>query len=319
MTATPPRGLNTGGAALPSICDHAHDARDLERVAVVVARDGAPVHRRPRDDGVEHPGEPGVDAVLRLAGRDVAGVDQLQLALADVAELRGMLQAQGLPGGDGLLGRRLGERPVAQAPSGRAVDDLVVLRLYLAHGNLPLRGGRRLQHGAGGGAAAPHRVEEVAGAARAVGVLVPVALLVPRSLHDPHALPVGLELVGDDHRHPRPHALSHLGAVADDGYGAVVRDGDEGKGVVDPAVGHAVRAVLGRIVRARDARVSHRQHQPAQGGHALEESAPAHVGDHDRPVDPRLALGARQRTAWGRHDFAPCRPAACLIAVRTRV
>ena len=98
MTATPPRGLNSGGAGASLDRHDAHDARDLEGVAVVVARDGAAVHRRPRDDGVEHPVEPRVDAVLRLAGRDVAAVDQLQLALADVAELRRDPSGAGSPG-----------------------------------------------------------------------------------------------------------------------------------------------------------------------------------------------------------------------------
>ena len=186
------------------------DARDLERLAVVVARDRPAVDRRARDDSVEHVGEPRVDAVLRLAGSDVATVDQLDLPLADVAELRGVLETQRLAGRDRLLGGCLGERTVAEPPARRPVHDLVVLRLHLAHGHFPLVGRRRLEHGAGGRAAPTHRVEEVPGAARAIGVLVAVALLVARRLDDLHALPVGLQLVGDDHRHPGPHALSHL-------------------------------------------------------------------------------------------------------------
>ncbi len=273
------QGIELGRSRASLDRDDPDDTRDLERIAVVVARDRAAVDRRARDDGVEHVGKPRVDAVLRLAGRDVAAVDQLDLPLADVAELRGVLQTERLPGRDGLLGRGLGQGPVAEAPARRPMHDLVVLRLDLGHRHLPLGRRRRLQHGAGGRAAAAHRIEEVARAARAVGVLVAVALLVPRRLDDLHALPVGLQLVGDDHRHPGPHALSHLGAVADDRHRAVVRDGDEGEGVVDPAVGHAVRAVLRRVVGAGRSRISDRQHEAAQGGHALEESPPAHVGD----------------------------------------
>ena len=84
-------------------------------------------------------------------------------------------------------------------------------------------------------------------AARAVGVLVAEALLVARRLDHAHPLPVGLELVGHDHRHAGPHALAHLGAVARDADDAVGRDGHEDQRVVHPAIGHAVGAVLRRI------------------------------------------------------------------------
>ena len=297
---------------------HAHDAGHLERVGVVEARDLPAVDGWPRDDGVEHAVEPRVLAVLRLAGRDVAGVDQLQLALADVAELGRVLQAQGLARRDRLLGGGLGQRPVAELPAGRLVHDLVVLRLDLGHRHLPLRGGRGLEHRARRGAAATHGVEEVPGAARAVGVLVAVLLLVAGRLRDLDALPVGFELLGHDHRHAGAHALAHLGAVADDGDRAVVRDGDEGERVVDPAVGHAVRPVLRRVGRAGGSGVTDGEHEAAQGGHALEEAAAAHVGDDDRRGGRPVALGIRVPTGHRNHDFAPCRLAACLIAVRMR-
>src|SRR5262249_22587675 len=63
------------------------DARHLERFRGIEARHLAAVDWGTRHDGVEHPIEPGVDAVLRLAGGDVPAVNQLQLTLADVAEL----------------------------------------------------------------------------------------------------------------------------------------------------------------------------------------------------------------------------------------
>ena len=97
-TATPPSGLNCGGRrAVPRSRTTFTHARHLERLGGVEARHLAAVHRRARDDGVEHAGQPRVDAVLGLAGRDVAAVDQLQLALADVAELRRILEAHACP------------------------------------------------------------------------------------------------------------------------------------------------------------------------------------------------------------------------------
>src|SRR5262249_56834501 len=97
---------------------------------------------------------------------------------------------------------------------------------------------------AGGGLGRRLGLEEVPRAARAVGILVAVALLITRRLHHAHALPVGLELVGHDHGHARAHALPHLGAVAHDGHGAILADGHENERIVHPAVGHAVSAVL---------------------------------------------------------------------------
>src|SRR5207245_7100488 len=92
-----------------------HDAlhpRHLERLGRVEARHLAAVDWGTRHDGVQHSVQPGVDAVLRLAGRDVAAVDQLQLPFADVTELLRILEAQRLPRRDGLTGSRLGARSV---------------------------------------------------------------------------------------------------------------------------------------------------------------------------------------------------------------
>src|SRR2546425_474720 len=71
-------------------------------------------------------------------------------------------------------------------------------------------------------AAAAHRLEEVARAPRAIGVLVAELLLVAGRLRDAHALPVGLELIGDDHGHAGPDALPHLGPMTDDRDRAVL-------------------------------------------------------------------------------------------------
>jgi len=56
----------------------------------------------------------------------------------------------------------------------------------------------------------------VAHAARAVGVLVAVVDLVAGRLPDPHALPIGFQLVGNHHRQAGAHALAHFLAVAGD-------------------------------------------------------------------------------------------------------
>ena len=92
----------------------------------------------------------------------------------------------------------------------------------------PLGRRGRLQHLAHRRAACAHRLDEVAHAARAVGVLVAVAGLIARSLDDActrdqsasisSATTIGRLVL-------MPGA--HLGAVRDDRHGAVLVDGDE--------------------------------------------------------------------------------------------
>src|SRR5262249_49134618 len=129
-------------------------------------------HGWTRDDGVQHSVESCIDAVLRLAGGDVVTVDELQLALADVAELLRILESEGLARRDGLTRCSLRERSVPETTAGLAMHDLVVLRFDLVHRHLPALGRGRLEHRARRGAAAAHRLEEVTGAARAIGVLI---------------------------------------------------------------------------------------------------------------------------------------------------
>ena len=213
------------------------------------------------------------------------------------------------------------------------MDHLVQLSPHLAERHLPGIGGRHLQHQPRGGAAQPHRLDEVAHAARAVGVLVAVGALVAWRLHDAHARPVGVELVGDDHRQGSARGtVTHLGAMGDDRDDAVAADGDEHLGVADDAVGHGVGA--GRIGRERpaDGRELRRQHEPAGCSNALEQAAPADVGDRElvvgvelghvtppwlrreRPREyagsSRTGTGCRTWPRLSRHQWAPaCAPA----------
>ena len=197
------------------------------------------------------------------------------------------------------------------------MDDLVVLRLDLLDRHLPARGGRRLEHLARRGPAAAHGFEEMTRAARAVGVLVAEALFVARSLYDAHALPVGLELVGHDHWHARAHALSHLGTVADDADDTVGADRDEHQGVVDPAVRHAVGAVLRRVGGTCGCRESDREREPTDRGNFLQKTTPADIGDH-QPVGHRTGHCIANQIERRVHAVAPCLVAACLMAARMR-
>ena len=76
---------------------------------------------------------------------------------------------------------------------------------------------------------------------------LPYFRFVPGRLDDLHFGPVGFKFVGDDQRHACAHALPHLGAVADDGDGAVGRNRHEGERIVHGAVRHAGGAPFGGI------------------------------------------------------------------------
>ena len=230
---------------------HLHDARHLHRLGGVEAAQRAAVDRRAGDDREQHVGQHHVHAVDGLAGGHVEAVDERRLPFADVAEVGRLLQTQLGARRHRQLGGIGGHFAEADGAAAGLVDQLMVPGLHLGRRHAPARGRRALQHLPCRGAAAAHRHEEVARGARAVGVLVAVAHLVARRLHHAHLGPVRFQLVGQDHRHAGAHALTHLGAVAGDGDDAVAGNGDEDQRVLDHAVGHAVGAVLGRLLLRR--------------------------------------------------------------------
>jgi hypothetical protein len=224
-------------------------------------------------------GQHDVLAVHRLAGRDVEQVDHRDVALADVAEGARLLEAQLVDVGRRHCGGVGGEFAVAELAAGRLVHDLVEPRLDLRDGNAPAPGGGGLKDVARPGADLPHRLDEVAHAAGAVGVLVAVGLLVARRLHDLHPRPVGLKLVGDDQRQGGAGgAGAHLGAVRDDVDGTVLLDRHEDMRVGHDAMGHGAGAGRIRMRGANGRQLSGEDEGRGTGG-ALEQAAAADVGD----------------------------------------
>ena len=143
----------------------------------------------------------------------------------------------------------------------------------------PFLGRRLLQHRPHRGAAQAHRLDEVPGRPRAVGVLVAVFHLVARRLLDADLRPVRVELIGDHHRQRGARcARSHLGAGRDDCHDAVGRDRDEHMRVADRLVGHRLGA--GWIRRRRGDRGKLRCDDEAAGCRdALDHAAPADIED----------------------------------------
>src|SRR5258707_12928947 len=58
------------------------------------------------------------------------------------------------------------------------------------------------------------RLEELTYAARTIGILIAILRIALR-LHHLDRAPIGVELVGEDHRKARPDAGAHLGAMRD--------------------------------------------------------------------------------------------------------
>ena len=136
-----------------------------------------------------------------------------------------------------------------------------------------------LQHGPGRGPGTAHRAEEMAQAARTVGVLVAIARLVAGGLGHADHVPVCLQLVRHDHRDGGAHALPHLGTVDAHGDDTVLGDRHEDVRIVTPAVGHRVGAELdGSVLCAARAGQSDGKNQAA-GPHAQQQGPAADIGD----------------------------------------
>src|SRR4029077_14920926 len=117
--------------------------------------------------------------------------------------------------------RRHGERrgtgdepPVRQAPAGGGVHDRALLGVALALVHAPRLRSRPKEHLPRGGARlteqVPGSLDRVA-AARSHGPRPARGILRHRA--DAHRRPVGLELLGENHREARLRALTHLGSV----------------------------------------------------------------------------------------------------------
>ncbi len=264
--------------------DDLDDAGNLLRLRGVVRGHLAPHDRRPRDDGVLLPRQANVLAVFGATGRDVEAVDDIGPFLADVAELRRILETQAVGRRDVQLAGVGGEFPIAELLPGGLLNDLVVLRLDVRDWDAPALGRSLFQHHARCGANLPHRHEAVTGRTGAVGVLI--AVLRPRrpvawatftlaqSASSSSATMSGIPV-----RTPCPH----FGAMADDGDGSVGRNRDEDFRIIHRAVRHAVGAPLGRI-GARESRRKNAdgEHESAGCQHAFQHAAAADVLDARR-------------------------------------
>ena len=188
--------------------------------------DPASEHRAPLDRRHQHARDLHVDAVDRRSvhlGPQVPPWD----ALADIAELVGGLQRWVV--WDRELRGAVNQLAVGQSASRARVNDRARLGLDLVDRNPPLVGRGLHEHLPRRGARLTPDLEMIpdtptAPVGLAAGDGVRVERRVGRRLLDADLGEVGVQLVGDDHRHRGQGTLSHLGHRVDDRDDAVAVD-----------------------------------------------------------------------------------------------
>jgi hypothetical protein len=122
-------------------------------------------------------------------------------------------------------------------------------------------------------------LDVVTQAARPVGILIAVFLLVARRLHNAYARPIGAQLVGDDHRQAGARAGAHLRANSDDGHDPVGRYRNEKVRVGPDAMRHLIGAsgVSGGGNAPRHEFGS--DHETARGENSLQKASTADILD----------------------------------------
>jgi hypothetical protein len=256
------------------------------------------------DGGVQHAVDFGIHPEDSLAADDVAEVVD-GVILADVPPRRPRLELQRLRIRDGKLCGCGHERAVCGAAARRLVHDLVEAGFALRRRHLPLRGGGLDQHHARRCAGLPERVEEVANGFRSVSVLIAVSR-VADALRDLDARPIGVELVGGDHRQRRADARAHFRAVRHDVHGAVGIDAEIDRRMEGGAVHR--RAEPERLLDRGLGHEAAGDHECTCRQDAAEKMTAADVCRDDRP-----ALSERSESK--RHDRVS---AARLMAARMR-
>ena len=260
----------------------------VERLHLAAGHDRAPLDRSDQQAGQAH-----VDPVDGLAVHLLGHVDARPV-LPDVAELILALERRILRHRQRL--RLVDQLAVQETPARGHVDDGARLGRDLVERDAPFLGRRLAKHEARGRACLPERLQMIAhAAAPAVGLLagdrVAVDLGVRGRRLDPDTVPLGVELVGDDHRHGRHRALPHLGHRVDDGDDAVAVD-------AEPLVRREDARSLGLGEDGVEERQPEAHDEPgADGDSALEQLAAADERAPGHHAPPRASVAARWTAA----------------------
>jgi len=199
--------------------DRSLHAGDFARGRVVEVFQLATENWRPLNRGVDHTGQMGIETVHGAPGANVFQIDNRN-ALADVFELGSRLQADLRLWRNWLFGGCGNQFAKTEFPPCRRVNNLMVFGAALAGRNLPLLGSGAFEHETSGCARFAHNDVEVANGHGTVGVLRAVQLAADRLLHV-NAVPIGVELVRDNHGQRRSDTSAHFRAVSNDNHGSI--------------------------------------------------------------------------------------------------
>ncbi len=223
-----PESCRDHGDAGADLDDFLH-ARDGARRVRLHALHARAEHGRVGHERGQHVRQAHVDGELRLA-RDLVGCVETRSRLADQAEILGILESDFLGHLDG--GRRARELSVGEALVTGGVHDGAVRGDALVRSDPPSVRRCRDQHRARGGAGLAQRLGHPRDARASAGHLDPETRVrvhrIDRREFETDLVPVRVELLGEQHREGRAHALSHLRLVDDHRDLAVGRDAHEG-------------------------------------------------------------------------------------------
>jgi hypothetical protein len=178
-------------------------------------------------DRVEHARQRDIDAEERLAGDDGVGVNA-GLGLANDGVVFRVFERDLVEDRAGQRGGFGGQLSISEGFAGGLVQDAAGLGAALGEGNSPDCRSRGYEHLAAGRSYAAQRIPGLGSGGAAAGGLAAVGGLVEVSLLHADALPVDVELFGDEHGQLGLDALAHFGSAGLDGDGAVGGDFDEG-------------------------------------------------------------------------------------------
>ena len=259
------------------IVQHHHLAKTRHSLglAVVDAHDLAAEHRRVGEGGELHTVRQGVDAVLRRA-IDLGGRIEAFERPADQAELRGLFQRR--IGGRLQAGGAAGQGAIGDAPAAGVVDDLAGFGATARRIDAPAARRRLDQHRPRRRARlAQNRPEGADGIGVSSGLNAQIGVGVEGvagwRMGESHLRPIGVELLGQDHRDRGVDPLPHLHLRHDQGHLAGGVDPDEGVG--REAAAGRVAADLGRFA---DGGEKANQQATANRGPDLQQRAAGKVG-----------------------------------------
>ena len=221
-----------------AVGDDGHAARDLHHVphtghgpglVGIEALDLAAEDRRTRNQSDQHSRE------LHVQAEDGLTVDFVRRVeppgrLADEAEILGVLQLDVLWRLE--VGGLLRQLAVRHTPARGGMDHVAGFRAARRRLDVPFRSRGGDQHGPRGRPGLAHAIPLGPGAGAAAGHLNAVHRVVVdrrnRGRLESDLRPVGVELLGDEHRDAGVRALAHLRVVDDDGHGVVGPDPHKG-------------------------------------------------------------------------------------------